>query len=248
MTGSSARKSSASDLSIHLGAQDVHLWLGHRDAAADSDTFRRAVLSRYAPISASDWQFTAGDHGKPLLVGSPRPLSFNTSHSRDWLALAVAAGTPLGIDLEYCDPRRQVLKLARRCFSAPEVAGLRDCAPGECIQRFYDYWTLKEAGIKARGSSLAMELESTGFDLDFPLRGEPGRIVPNSPPGATGDYFCLLDPLADYRLALCCRLQGISPPGLRLRELLPGGGARPLPLVLRAVSVCTDTGGEVDTP
>lgn len=241
MIGSSASKPSVSEAQLSLGAEDLHLWLCHRESMAGSDNFRREVLSRYSPVAPADWRFANGDHGKPVVIGSPRPLAFNFSDSRDWLAMAVSAGTPVGLDLEYCDSQRQVLKLARRCFSAAELAQLQACATGERVHSFYDYWTLKEAGIKARGGSLALELESTGFELCFP---SPGAVTAGigtiTPLGSAGmaDYYCLLNPVADYRMAVCCRSRGQFSPRLHQFELLPGGGARPVPPILRAVSVC----------
>jgi len=112
---------------------------------AGSDQFQREVLSRYANVAPADWRFSRGEHGKPGLLDSPRPLDFNLSHSGDWLACAITAGTAVGLDIEYCDPDRDVLKLARRFFQTHEIAALQACNREEQTARFYDYWTLKEA-------------------------------------------------------------------------------------------------------
>ena len=243
MIASSARKSSASDALITLGAGDLHLWLCRREAVAASDPFRREVLSRYAPVAPGDWRFTTGAHGKPELADSPFPFEFNLSNSGDWLALAVSSGAAVGLDLEYCDPGRPVLKLARRYFSAAELAELQRCPARDRVARFYDYWTLKEAGIKARGGALALELESTGFGLDFAsreaVRARHGLISALAPDCAAGDFYCLLDPAGSYRLALCCRTRGRFSPRLHLFEQLADGEVRDLPASLRAVSVAT---------
>ena len=244
MIASSARKSSASDSLITLGAEDLHLWLCRREAVAGSDSFRRSVLSRYAPLAPGDWRFTRGAHGKPALAGSRFQFAFNLSNSGDWLALVVSTGAAVGLDLEYCDPRRPVLKLARRCFNQAELAELQGCSARDRVARFYDYWTLKEAGIKARGGSLALELESTGFRLDFARRegaprAQPGTISALAPKHGMTDFYCLLDPAGSYRLALCCRTRGQFSPRLRLFEQLAGGGHRDLPVALRAASAAT---------
>jgi hypothetical protein len=238
---SSARKSSVSNALITLGAEDLHLWLCRREAGVGSDHFRREVLSRYASVAPADWRFSTGAHGKPALANPPTPLVFNLSSSGAWLALAVSSGVAVGLDLEYCDPRRQVLKLARRCFSSAELAELQGCAEPDRVARFYDYWTLKEAGIKARGGSLALELESTGFGLDFPTGDNGstpiGTITALAPERGLVDFYCLLDPAVSYRLALCGCTGGRFNPRLRLFEQLAGGQVRDLPTSLRAVSV-----------
>ena len=240
MTASSARTSSDSNALITLGAEDLHLWLCRREAVAGSAHFRREVLSRYASVAPADWRFTTGAHGKPALANPPAPLFFNLSDSGGWLALAVSSGAAVGLDLEYTDPRRQVLKLARRCFSPVELAELQRCVGPDRVARFYDYWTLKEAGIKARGGSLALELESTGFGLTFPAGGNTpgpvGTITALAPERGMIDFYCLLDPAVSHRLALCVRTRGRFNPRLRLFEQLAGGEVRDLPASLRAVS------------
>ena len=109
------------------------------------------------------------------------------------------------------------------------------------VARFYDYWTLKEAGIKARGGSLALELESTGFELHFPASanapGAIGTITALAPECGLVDFYCLLDPAVSYRLALCARTRGRFNPRLRLFEQLADVEFRELPVSLRAVSL-----------
>ena len=190
---------------------------------ANSDQFKRGVLSRYANVAPADWRFSRGEHGKPGLLDSPLPLDFNLSHSGDWLACAVTAGTAVGLDIEYCDPSRDVLKLARRFFQTREVAGLQACGEERQTARFYDYWTLKEACIKARGQALGQGLESAGFHLGFSVGAEgvtgPGVIMEEPEDLATQVYYCLLEPAADYRLAICWLLPAAVLPRLRMFEL-----------------------------
>lgn len=181
-------------------------------------------MSRYAPVAPADWHFSRGEHGKPALLDSPRPLDFNLSHSGDWLACVVTAGTAVGLDIEYCDPDRNVLKLARRFFQAPEIAVLQACSKVEKTARFYDYWTLKEAGIKASGAALGLELPFSGFKLDFPAGAAGGvtglgEIREDPDDLATQAYYCLLDPVVGYRLAICWLPPAAVLPRLRMFEL-----------------------------
>jgi 4'-phosphopantetheinyl transferase len=247
VTGSLGKKPSVSDPSLQLGPADLHLWLCRRGGmAADSDRFRRELLSRYAPISPADWRFRLGVNGKPALLNPPRALQFNLSDSGEWLACAITATAAIGIDLEYCDPQREVMKLARRFFQAHELAALQACAESQRSGRFYDYWTLKEARIKSTGGSLGRELEVTGFGLSFPARGTgPGTISAAPRPATAFEYYCLLEPAPDYRLALCCHGAVGFSPRLRVMELLPAGDARVLSLPLRAVGHTTASKGKI---
>lgn len=195
------------------------------------------MLARYGGVTPEQIEMSRGLYGKPRLASPALGLDFNLSHSGDWWALAVSDGAAVGIDLEYCDPGRDVLKLARRSFCAAELADLEACPPALRNDRFYDYWTLKEAHIKAGGGSLGRELEATGFALSYPgatSGGEvTGSIAKLAPVTAAGAWYCLLQPIADYRLALCYHAPRGTTPVLGLFES-PLDAPRTPPL--RAVS------------
>jgi len=225
-------------LALTGDAVDLHLWLCHRDRVPDSDKFKRHVLSRYAPVAPSDWLFTASDNGKPYIAGATNALDFNLSHSRDWLACAVAAGAPVGVDLEFCDPRREVMKLARRFFCPQEVLALS--ATGTALQQdlFYDYWTLKEAAVKARGEALPPGLQQRCFVVNHradPPAG-PGSIAVNASAASEHAHYCLLDPLPGYRVAICSLAPPSSLPRLRVFELLGADAVEERSIELRASS------------
>src|SRR5579864_1118267 len=66
-------------------------------------TLVRTVLSRYAPISPSQWYFRADQHGRPQILNqepAAGALIFNVAHTREVIILAVTAGAALGVDVE----------------------------------------------------------------------------------------------------------------------------------------------------
>ena len=213
----------------------MHLWLCSRDRVASSDDFKRRVLSRYAAVAPPDWQFVLNKHGKPAVAGATHALDFNLSHSGDWLACAVTAGTPVGVDLEYCHPDRAAMKVARRFFRPEEVAALLDCGEAQQRDRFYDFWTLKEAAVKARGEALVPGLQARGFELTFPVGPEfgSGRIGVTT---ADAGYYWLLDPLAAYRVAICWLSATPLLPQLQVFELREGENFTELTVPMRAIS------------
>lgn len=190
------------------GEGELHLWFCRRELVAGSEPFQREVLSRYAGVAPIDLNFARGPHGKPALSSPHLPIAFNLSNCRDQLVIAISSGAAVGVDLEYCDPRRDVEKLAQRFFSATEVLQMSACAGAPKVDRFYDYWTLKEAAIKATGGSLGRELESTSFGLteSVGLAEEctPGSITALTSPVEGTAWFGLLQPFEEYRLAICC--------------------------------------------
>jgi len=238
VTESSVKPSSASDTRALPGAAGLHLWLSRRFAVDDSRAFARQVLSRYVGLAPERLRFSRGEHGKPELVYPACPVAFNMSGSGGWLALAVSGGPAVGVDLEYCDPYRDVLKLARRGFNQSEVTDLQACSGHQRTARFYDYWTLKEARVKSSGGSLGRQLQATAFALAYPGAGTTGvGSIVALPEGETGSaWYGLLQPLPDYRLALCCRSGQDFAPNLRLFELGENGAANKLPFTFCATS------------
>jgi len=240
VTASSARPSSGSEGLLPLGEGDLHLWFCHADAVADSSLLVRNALSGYAGLEPAAWRFATGAHGKPSVVDAPRPLDFNLSDSGDWRVCAVTAGTAVGVDLEHSGPRRDVMKLARRFYDPAEVAALEACGgAAERRARFYDYWTLKEARVKADGIALGPALASLVFELQFPAKspaGRPGRIAEVCRGMPSGAHYCLLDLFPGYPLATCWQGPAGMRPRLRLFHWSPGVGAKPVLRPLRAES------------
>jgi 4'-phosphopantetheinyl transferase len=126
----------------------------------------RTTLSRYADVLPSDWTFLCNRYGKPEIF-SPETytgLRFNISHTHGLVSCAVSRHHDVGIDVERTD-RPTSMDVARRFFSPVEASHL-ERLPGE--QRpgvFFDYWTLKEAYIKARGMGMQLPLDEFWFHL-----------------------------------------------------------------------------------
>jgi 4'-phosphopantetheinyl transferase len=129
----------------------------------------RTVLSQYAAVAPRDWSFSTNAWGRPEIVNSEAAecgLSFNLSHTRDLVVMALAKRRSLGVDVEQPHAREANLELARHYFAPQEVEELAALPAGERAQRFFEYWTFKEAYIKARGMGLALPLDK--FSLCYP--------------------------------------------------------------------------------
>ncbi len=128
----------------------------------------RQTLSRYADVEPAAWRFSFNEHGRPAIC-YPEKLSdlrFNVSHTRGLIAVAVTRDIDVGIDVEVINRLRDPVAIADRFFAADEVAALRALPPEAQRERFFAYWTLKEAYIKARGLGLAIPLGSFAFDIE----------------------------------------------------------------------------------
>ncbi|MCA9719529.1 MAG: 4'-phosphopantetheinyl transferase superfamily protein [Myxococcales bacterium] len=229
------------------------LFARHRHLFLVARALVRVTLARYAggACSPAALRFTFNEHGRPDLdlrhgLGA---LRFNLSHT-DGLAVMLVGSGELGVDVENLTRRTSGLNIAEHFFAPPEVEELRAFASrgGEALagRRFFDYWTLKEAYIKARGMGLAIPLRDFAYAL-----GDGRRTV--APDGVRIRFsgtlaserpeqwsFRLLRPGHEHRVALALRQPPARPLELRCVETVPMIEDRPRALaevLSRPVSV-----------
>ena len=135
-------------------------------------------------------------------------------------------------------------RLARRFYHPREASAVEACDPATRRELFYDFWTLKEAGVKCEGGALGPALRTKTFALDYQA-GAPGRIESFPPGSARHPLYCLLDIPGQYRLAICWRHPPGTVPGLRLFDWRGDEGITPVPLSLRATSALLATGANL---
>lgn len=182
----------------------------------------RTVLSKYADVAPRDWLFAVNDYGKPSIAtehAQARGIEFNLSHTDGLVVLGVTRGRTLGVDVENVRARKVDLEIADRFFAPAEVAALRALPSQQQQQRFFDYWTLKESYIKARGMGLSIPLGSFAFCLE-----DPARIRVTIDPGLQDDaerwLFWQLQLHRGYLMALCAENRGVDRPSIEVRTPL----------------------------
>jgi 4'-phosphopantetheinyl transferase len=169
----------------------------------------RTMLSRYADIAPRQWPIVVDFRGRPMLgtrlPGTP-DLRFNLSHTPGLVACAVTIGREVGIDVE--NTRRTVLHdVPERFFSPREVRDLRSLPRVDQEIAFFDYWTLKEAYIKARGLGLALPLGQFTFVLR-PDRPPAIEFAPELHDDPASWQFAQFWPTSDHRMAVAARRHG----------------------------------------
>ena len=129
----------------------------------------REVLSRYASVAPEGWRFVADPAGKPRVaqpVVSPA-LHFNLANTSGLVVCGVStAHEAIGVDAERSDRPVDYTALAARFFAPVEADDLRTLPPDRRPRRFFEYWTLKESYIKARGLGLRLPLDQFAFAID----------------------------------------------------------------------------------
>lgn len=127
----------------------------------------RELLGGYLGSSPASLEFSYGEFGKPVHVPrDSRPsIGFNISHSSGLAVLAFAGNCEIGIDLEPISPEFAGEEIAKRYFSAREVAELIALPAELRPEGFSLCWTRKEAYVKARGLGLQIPLDSFSVSL-----------------------------------------------------------------------------------
>jgi 4'-phosphopantetheinyl transferase len=181
----------------------------------------RTMLSRYAGVAPAEWRFIANVHGRPEILDRPPgapDLRFNISHTDGLIACAVTIGREVGVDVEHIN-RHLTHDVAGRFFAPNEVTDLRRLPEDEQRRAFFDYWTLKEAYIKARGFGLALPLGDFAFKLKPP--GPPEIAFEPSLEDDPATWQFMQDwPTPQHRLGLAVRREGGDLP-VRLRFTTP---------------------------
>jgi 4'-phosphopantetheinyl transferase len=103
-------------------------------------------------------QIARTDLGKPYLPDYPQ-FVFNISHTDNQLAFAIARHCQLGIDIERLQLRNNFSSLVARCFADEEAAYWHNLSADQKTAVFYQFWTKKEAFVKATGRGIALGLK-----------------------------------------------------------------------------------------
>ncbi|WP_159747908.1 4'-phosphopantetheinyl transferase family protein [Coxiella endosymbiont of Amblyomma sculptum] len=132
----------------------------HRYCYIASHAALRAILTLYLPISPTPLRFRCNDYGKPYLLNYPA-LYFNLSNSHEVALYAITTNREVGVDVEFIRDNIYIADVRERFFSPDEVAICVSKLPekdSQCLKKFYQIWTLKEAYVKAIGQGLSFSL------------------------------------------------------------------------------------------
>jgi 4'-phosphopantetheinyl transferase len=199
----------------------------HRLQYLVSHALVRLTLSRYAPVPPEAWSFAANTYGRPEIRGEEKPwLRFNLSHTDGMALCAVARDVDVGADVEDAERRGETVGIADSFFAPAEVAALRALPEHAQRERFFDYWTLKEAYIKARGMGLSLPLDQFAFGLEA---GRPARISfdPRLVDEPSHWQFVRFRPSTRHAAALAVRLPADASLSVRFQRTVPLQGDGP---------------------
>jgi 4'-phosphopantetheinyl transferase len=196
-------------------------------AYAVSHALLRAALSHYAAIEPAAWRFVAGVHGRPEIAAPADHggLRFNLSHTRGAALVGICRDAEIGVDLEAVERNADCAALARRYFASDEVRDLERLPREQRRAGFFEYWTLKEAYVKARGLGLSVPLDQFAFHLDAAeIAVSFDRRLGDDPQAW---QFRKWRPGAAFQAAAAVRRAATSPMQFVLRRAVPLGEVGP---------------------
>lgn len=165
----------------------------------------KKLLSCYLGKDPIELRFCNTEKGKPFLENSDQ-ICFNVSHSGNMILFAISLGKSVGIDVEYMRNNVAPLVVASHFFSEGEKEAMNNCTEQERRRIFFQFWTRKEAIIKALGTGFSFPVE------EIDVSTVPGNTFSqvHLPEGnaAACWYVTDLHPGKDYKAALAT--EGIS--------------------------------------
>lgn len=169
-----------------LDLHEVHLWYTEvpdksrtsltsreRKKCLASEKFLPKVLAQYPEFKKANLSFL--DNGKPVIVypsrqsdsnidvSSVEELHCSASHSADTGLYALSLGTKIGVDIEKIISARSLDGISRSYFHPDEQLELKGLQGKAKTDRFYQFWTLKEAMGKISGKGLSGDFSRFGF-------------------------------------------------------------------------------------
>ncbi|WP_158929649.1 4'-phosphopantetheinyl transferase superfamily protein [Acidisphaera sp. S103] len=158
---------------------------------------------------ARPWRFVADAYGKPHLDPPCDDIRFSLSHTNGMVAVALAQGQDVGVDVEAAGRDPDEAALASLALAPEEVADLDGFADRR--GRLLQLWVAKEALAKAIGEGLSLPLQQVV------LRGNPLRVeaMPDGY-GAASTWWLRTEWLGTHWLALAA---GCAPSDVEWAEL-----------------------------
>lgn len=124
----------------------------------------RTILGYYLGVKPEKIKFIYNQKGKPDLDEKINniKIKFNLSHKNQYLIYGFSLKN-IGVDLEFIDKNKTLFPIANRFFTPEESQYLKSLDKSQQKEIFYQFWTKKEAYLKAIGEGLSGGLNTINF-------------------------------------------------------------------------------------
>lgn len=121
----------------------------------------RELLGAYLKRDGSLVRMARGPFGKPYL--ERKDLRFNMSDTKDAILIGFASGVEIGVDIETMARTVDHDAVSKHYFTPAEIRVI-ESAGAQALQRFLEFWTRKEAVLKASGVGIMEDLRALRVD------------------------------------------------------------------------------------
>jgi 4'-phosphopantetheinyl transferase len=161
--------------------------------------FLRWVLAAYVGGPEAEVHVRRDPGGRPRLASSGYGTwEFSLSHARDLVAVAVARGVAVGVDVESTCSLTHVAWSnvfgLDAAFDGAELAAIRALPLSTARREIVRLWTLKEALAKAVGKGMALPLRAAAFPL-LTAAGAAGAAMGTEAMGTDKQWWFVCSPL-----------------------------------------------------
>ena len=166
----------------------------------------RQILALRADCLPVEIGFELNRYGKPSLAKpeSAREMHFNATSSDTLGAIAISRTAPLGLDIEkvQSDNARDYDGIVANEFGSAENDWYKKQVGCGRIRVFFEFWTCKEAYLKALGIGLSGKLDSFSINLE----GAKPRISHTELEDGGQSRYCLQHQEIDDDYVACLAL------------------------------------------
>ncbi|MFH1319652.1 MAG: 4'-phosphopantetheinyl transferase superfamily protein [Bacteroidota bacterium] len=131
----------------------------------------RQLLSSYLNKSPQTIRIGRHKKGKPFSFDNPS-MYFNMSGSGNICVFAFSRDGEVGIDIEQIRELPDIDELIRKNLTPKEIIYTLK-TPGNKLKRFFQFWTFKEAYLKATGEGMRL----TPDNLEFSMEGGKMKLL-----------------------------------------------------------------------
>ena len=124
----------------------------------------RILLSNYLGISPLKVKLGRHSKGKPYSLDD-RSLFFNMSNSGGLCVFAFSRDSEIGVDIEKKRNLSDLQDLIKKNFTSSEIKFITQ-DQNKKLERFFRFWTIKEAYLKAIGEGMRLTPDNLEFSIE----------------------------------------------------------------------------------
>ncbi len=131
----------------------------------------RILLSKYLNIPPELLKIGRHKKGKPYSIDD-HGLYFNMSNSGKLAVIVFSRDSEVGIDIEQIRPLPDLDEMIKNNFTPKEIKLIHG-KPNEKMNRFFRFWTVKEAYLKAIGEGMRLRPDQVEFNFENDIIKQP---------------------------------------------------------------------------